>query len=185
MFEKLILSELFIIKEKLNKLSLIDINLIKNHILHNISVNNKIKEDLYWYKQEFFLINYHQHILWLQEYIMDHYASEYPKTLVINSKDSIKALVQNKNESIILHNTIDEYDLKNSSDVDCIYTVSTGKKNSYIIFEYEDGRNKHKRFKVPLEENNIILFPSSINRYITKNENDETLINLFLHFQYI
>ena len=63
--------------------------------------------------------------------------------------------------------------------------MSTGPKNSEIVFEYDDGRNKHRRWKVPLVQDQFILFSSNTPFYITKNENKDFLVNLSLHFQLI
>ena len=35
----------------------------------------------------------------------------------------------------------------------------------------------------PLEENQFILFSSSLNRYITANDNKDFLVNLSCHYQ--
>ena len=37
----------------------------------------------------------------------------------------------------------------------------------------------------PLEENQFILFSSSLNRYITANDNKDFLVNLSCHYQLI
>jgi len=183
MLKKQIFTELFYIQEKLNKLSLIDTQLIKNHLLSNCIISNKYKDNQYWYMSQYFKVEYHQHIKWFQEYLTDHYLSEHKRTLVFNSVDSIRCLLQKNKENIILHNNLKEWDLPISPDIDCIFTISTGKKPSYIVFEYDDGRHKHRRYKLPLLKDHFILFPSHLNRYITSNENEETLINLSLHFQ--
>ena len=63
--------------------------------------------------------------------------------------------------------------------------LSTGKEQSHVVFEYDDGRNKHRRWKVSLVQDQFILFSSHLNHYITKNENKDFLVNLSLHFQLI
>ena len=63
--------------------------------------------------------------------------------------------------------------------------VSNFSLRSYIVFEYDNGRSKHRRWKVPLVQDHFILFSSHLNHYITKNENKDFLINLSLHFQLI
>ncbi len=63
--------------------------------------------------------------------------------------------------------------------------MSTGPKQSEVIFEYDDGRNKHRRWRVPLVQDQFILFSSNTPFYITKNENKDFLVNLSLQFQLI
>ena len=58
-------------------------------------------------------------------------------------------------------------------------------KKSEVIFEYDDGRNKHRRWKVSLKQDSFILYSSHLNHSITKNENKDFLVNLSLHFQLI
>ena len=54
-----------------------------------------------------------------------------------------------------------------------------------IVFEYDEGRNKHRRWSVPLVQDQLVLFSSNTPFYITKNENKDFLVNLSLHFQLI
>ena len=67
----------------------------------------------------------------------------------------------------------------------CLFTIRTGKKKSEIVFEYDDGRNKHRRWKVPLEQDQFYFIFFTFKFYITKNENKDFLVNLSLHFQLI
>jgi hypothetical protein len=108
---------------------------------------------------------------------------EHGQTLVPTSVDSIRGIIQQTGENVNTHHNVKDTLLEQSPEVDCLYTVSTGKEPSYIVFEYDNGRIKHRRWKVPLVKNQFILFSSHLNRYITKNENKDFLINLSLHFQ--
>ena len=94
-------------------------------------------------------------------------------------------MIQQTGEQINTHNNVKEWHLEDSPEVDCIFTIKSGKKKSHIVFEYDDGRNKHRRWKEPLEENQFILFSSSLNRYITANDNKDFLVNLSCHYQLI
>ena len=182
MFKKKIFSESFFIKEKINNPSFIDLNIIKNHILLNNNVENFYNDNQYWHLNQYIKIPFSQHISWLQDYLRDHYGLMYFDTLCPSNVDSIRAIIQKPNDVVFSHNNIKDYDLINSPDIDCIYTVNSVNKVSYLIFEYDDGRNKHRKWKIPLEKNYFVLFPSHLNRYITKNENESDLINLSLHF---
>jgi len=183
--EKLRLTESFIIIKKIDEVSFVDTKLIKNHILSNFTLDARYSDDQYWYMKDYVKVPYHQHIQWTQDFLRDHYKLDHGQTLVPTEKDSIRGIVQQTGENINTHNNVKEWHLHDSPDVSCLYTVATGEKKSHIVFEYDDGRNKHRRWKVPLEQNQFILFSSDMNHYITHNENKDFLVNLSLHFQLI
>ena len=185
MLEKQRLTESFIIRGKIDKVSSVDTRLIKNHILSNFTLANRYNDDQYWYMKDYVKVPYHQHIQWVNDWLRDHYRIEHERTLVPTPIDSIRGIVQQTNENVLTHNNVKEWHLAESPEVDCLYTVATGKKQSFVVFEYDDGRNKHRRWKVPLVQDEFILFSSHLNRYITKNENKDFLVNLSLHFQLI
>ena len=179
------LTESFIIQDKIDKVSSVDTKLIKNHILSNFTLDARYNDDQYWYMKDYVKVPYHQHIQWTQDWLRDHYMLDHRQTLVPTEKDSIRGIVQQLGENVNTHNNVKEWHLNDSPDVSCLFTVATGEKKSDIVFEYDDGRNKHRRWKVPLEQNKFILFSSDINHYITHNENKDFLVNLSLHFQLI
>jgi len=183
--EKFRFTEAFFIKGKIDDVSHVDTKLIKNHILSNFTLANRMKNDQYWYLKEYVRVPYHQHIQWVQDFLRDHYRLEHGRTLVLLPKDGIRGIVQQTGESVITHNNIQDWHLESSPDVSCLFCVSDNEKKSDIIFEYDDGRNRHRRWKVPIEKDTFILFSSSLNHYITKNEDKDFLINLSLQFQLI
>ena len=56
-------------------------------------------------------------------------------------------------------------------DISCLYCVAMGEKTTYITFEYQGGRVRHGRWKIP--------------HYLTNNENQDPTINLSFQFQLI
>ena len=179
------LTESFVITGKIDKVSSVDTRLIKNHILSNFTLDARYDDKQYWYMKDYVKVPYHQHIQWTQDWLRDHYRLEHDQTFVPTPVDSIRGIVQQTGENVNTHNNVKDTLLEESPEVDCLYTVSTGKKPSYIVFEYDNGRSKHRRWKVPLVQDHFILFSSHLNHYITRNENKDFLINLSLHFQLI
>jgi len=179
------LTESFIITGKIDKVSSVDTRLIKNHILSNFSLTSRYDDKQYWYMNDYVQVPYHQHIQWTQDWLRDHYRLKHGQTLIPTPIESMRGIVQQTGENVNTHHNVKDTLLEDSPEVDCLYTVATGKKPSYIVFEYEYGRIKHRRWKVPLVQDQFILFSSHLNRYITKNENKDFLINLSLHFQLI
>ena len=183
--EKHRLTESFIITGKIDKVSSVDTRLIKNHILSNFSLTSRYDDKQYWYMKDYVKVPYHQHIQWTQDWLRDHYRLKHGQTLIPTPIESMRGIVQQTGENVNTHHNVKDTLLEESPEIDCLYTVATGKKPSYIVFEYDDGRSKHRRWKVPLVQDQFILFSSHLNRYITKNENKDFLINLSLHFQLI
>ena len=185
MLEKHKLTEQFFIKGKVDSVSAVNTKLIKNHILSNFMLANKFENEQYWYMNEYIKIPYHQHIQWTQDYLRDHYRVEHGKSLVPTPVESIRGIIQQTGEQVNTHHNVKDWHLEESPEVSCLYTVSTGPRKSYVVFEYDDGRNKHRRWQVPLEQDQFILYSSNTPFYITKNENKDFLVNLSLHFQLI
>ena len=65
MFEKKQLHELFVITGKLDDVSSVDINMLKNHVLSNWSLNNRVSDNDFKYEHDYSKVPYHQHIQWL------------------------------------------------------------------------------------------------------------------------
>ena len=185
MLEKHKLTEQFYIKGKVDSVSAVNTKLIKNHILSNFMLANRYDDPQYWYMKEYVKVPYHQHIQWTQDWLRDHYRLEHGQTLVPTPIDSIRGIIQQTGEQVNTRHNVKDWHLAESPEVTCLYTVSTGPKKSEIVFEYDDGRNKHRRWSVPLEQDQFILFSSNLNHYITHNKNKDFLVNLSLHFQLI
>ena len=183
MLKKRRLTESFYITGKIDKVSAVNTRLIKNHILSNFMMANRYEDDQYWYMSEYLKVPYHQHIQWTQDWLRDHFRIVHDKTLVPTPVDSIRGIIQQTGERVNSHHNVKDWHLDESPEVSCLFTVGTGPKKSEVIFEYDDGRNKHRRWKVPLEQDSFILYSSHLNYSITKNENKDFLVNLSLHFQ--
>lgn len=179
------LTESFIITGKIDKVSSVDTRLIKNHILSNFSLTSRYDDEQYWYMKDYVEVPYHQHIQWTQDWLRDHFRLEHNRTLVPTPVDSIRGIIQQTGENVNTHNNVKEWHLEQSPEVSCLYTVGTGDRKSDVIFEYDDGRNKHRRWSELIEENKFILYSSHTPISITKNENRDFLVNLSLHFQLI
>jgi hypothetical protein len=183
--EKNILTESFYITTKLDDVSLIDIQLIKNHILEQYNLNKNYSDLQYWYMNNYVQVPYHKHIQWLSDWITDHYKLNHNKTLCFTLEDGIRGLVQKPNQIVNTHHNVKDWHLLNSPEIDCIFTLTDcDESESHLVLEYDDGRNKHRRWKVPLKKNQVILFSSHLNRYIT-NESKDLMVNLSLHFNLI
>ena len=153
--------------------------LTKEAIITRSLGKNKSKEE--WdYKHEYYEVTHHPHITWVKDYIRDHYKEKYGKTLFEIDQSYI---VQLNKEGLKKHNYMHEYEYTKTPDISCLYCLATGRKTSYIIFEYKGGRIRNGKWKIPVEERKLVLFSSQMDHYITKNENKDAIINLSFQYQ--
>ena len=157
------LSEKFILTGTVDKVSHLNPRQIQNHCLSNFSLETRIKNDQFWHLENYNTIPYHQHIQWFQDYIRDHYKINYDRTPIPC--------------------TVNPWDLENSPEISCLYCVSETVEPTYVIFKYDDGRNKHRLWKQEIKFNQFILFSSELEHTITKNKNTGFLVNLSTHYQ--
>jgi hypothetical protein len=63
-----------------------------------------------------------------------------------------------------------------------VFTSQIGKNKVNLVIEYETGKLKSKKIRIPMETNKIILFNSELNHYYEVNNNKEHLINVCFSF---
>lgn len=182
-----ILSEQYVLKEYLPSISKIDIEQLKTHSLKHFNDNFKITNNISTFLHNFYKIEYHQHLVWLSQYIIDLYKSEFNKNLIPLSENAIICSFLKKGEDLKLHNQIDPWELKTSPDVSCYFCLSEINKDlqSSIHIEYENNRFKSLYWRTKIEQRNFICLNSNLNHSITTNKSDNVLINLLLRYQII
>ena len=169
--KKITLSELQLIYDFKPKILKGNNEELKSHIISHLPFNSK----------EYIQLNYHQQLQWLTDYYAEIYNLEYD--FIIHQKTD--ALILKSGESLDLHNHIDKWDLPNQPDLSCLYTVSQGKKESSIIFEYDNNRFADKKWTIRIEDDKMIMFNSTLKHKITTNENNEDLILISIQYQFI
>lgn len=185
-FEKLILSEQFCLKFKLPKASKVNLDVIENFVLSFYKEENRVRDPRYWYRADYHKLNYHQHTHWISDFINEAFKLKYNRKPILTQRHGgISAIIQQTGEQINSHNHVDEWDLNHSPDISALFTVSKLTEPVFLVFEYDNGRHKYNRFKVPLEQGYGIIFSSSLNHHITKNNNKDLLINLNMNYELI
>ena len=177
--QKKILTEQFIITGEINKLSLIDNNLLKKHIS---KFDKPFLDDEYSYLSQYTRIEYHNHISWLQEYLRDYFLTNgYGHSLDALYGDlqdfRFSSLKIPKNQTIFTHNHINNNNNLNSPNVSCLYCVDG---ECEVYFSYDNVNVKDNFWKIPLKPKSYVMFSSSLNHRI-KNFNKKT-INISLQF---
>lgn len=185
-FEKLILSEQFCLKFKLPNASKVNLDVIENFVLSFYKEENRVRDPRYWYRADYHKLNYHQHTHWISDFITESFSIQYNRKPILTQRHGgISAIIQQTGEQINSHNHVDEWDLNHSPDISALFTVSKLTEPVFLVFEYDNGRHKYNRFKVPLEQGYGIIFSSSLNHHITKNNNKDLLINLNMNYELI
>ena len=178
---KKLLSETFVITGEIDKVSKINYDTVKSHILSYHKKENYLSDNPVFYKKDHFKIEYHQHIQWISDYIMNMYHFEYKNSLVTSNEnfdDNISAIVLKPNQSLITHNHINPFDYDYSPDVSCYLNLTEAENLPNLVFEYDDHRKKDLRWIQELNKNKFVLFSSSLNHYIMKNETNKDIVLL-------
>jgi hypothetical protein len=87
------------------------------------------------------------------------------------------------NESLGSHHHIDDWDYEGSPEISALYCLKERDVPSNVMFEYEFGRNKKRRWKVELKEDTLIIFSSYLRHSVTKNKNKDPIVALSFQFQ--
>lgn len=183
---KYILSESFVIDTFIDSASKVKFNTVGQHILSYYKEQNRYADNQYWYMNEYYKIGWHKHIQWIQEWATDHYRLQHNRNIVPANKDPIRGIILEYGDSINTHHNVKDWHLADSPDVDVLLPLFINEDEpSSLIFEYDDGRHRHKRIDYKLAKNRIYMFSSHLNRYITPNIHKEFTVCLSLHFQYM
>ena len=180
LFDKKVLSEEFIAVHSLSKKSLIDNKILFDHVKKSKKENLRLRTE-HWYPDYFyFKLETIKHLTWLTEYFRDNYLVEFDHVIKNNSFSGIWL---EKNESMNSHHHIDDWNYLDSPDISCIYCVDHGEEPCEVIFEYEYGRHKKRRYAVTLEKGRFVIFPSYLRHSITQNKNKKPFVAISTRWQ--
>jgi hypothetical protein len=118
----------------------------------------------------------------LKTYVLDFLRIEYNLNLI--NKKTFGNFYE-KNEISQPKLEIDPIDLKNSPDFVFLYGVEIDPKTCEIIIHYDDNRRKGKTWKIFLEKNMFVMFPSSLLYYIKNSKNSYLNFVQTITFEYI
>ena len=87
------------------------------------------------------------------------------------------------NESTNTHNHIDENNLQISPNVSGVYYVNVPKDCGKLVFDYPVNQYQTKRYYINPVVGRYILFPSTLNHFVTKNKSEEKRISISFNFK--
>ena len=178
--QKKVLSEQFVITHKVSNLLKLDKNLIIRNCIKNHFLDNRVSNEEWYDDNNYCIIDDHKHLAWMHDYIRDHYRAEYDSVPILVKRHG---LVIENNNTIGSHHHIDDWNYDGSPEISVLWCITNRKLKNEIIFEYEFGRNKKRRWKQTIEEDELIIFPSYLRHRITKNLNQDPIVALSFQFQ--
>ena len=157
-------------------------DVIKNQILDSFIKEKRISDNIRDYSYSDYKLEFSQTHQWLQDYMRDHFRSEYDKTLI--NKLSW-GNVYDYNQKSFSRTTVDPVDLRNAPDYTFIYGVDVGKDSTGVIIEYDDNRRKGRTWHISLNNNDFVMFPSTQQYFISPNKSKQMNIILTTTYEYI
>jgi len=157
-------------------------DVIKNQILDSFIKEKRISDNIRDYSYSDYKLEFSQIHQWLQDYMRDHFRSEYDKTLI--NKLSW-GNVYDYNQKSFSRTTVDPVDLRNAPDYTFIYGVDVGKDSTGVIIEYDDNRRKGRTWHISLNNNDFVMFPSTQQYFISPNKSKQMNIILTTTYEYI
>ena len=184
-FKQNLIDQSIYIKKIPTQFSDIDFTQIKEDALESykrkkVLSTNKFSPEINYYK-----VKDRKDNVWVYEFIRDYFKQtkldSASNTLVLNDSAYI---ILNKGSDISSHNHINEYDLNNSPDYTGLAVIDSD-KDSYIEIDYEGGRKRNMKQRVPLIPMEVIVFNSELKHRYLLNKNFKNTIVLAFKLQLI
>lgn len=159
----------------------IDIESLKKDCLHSFKDNNRLSKDTSDTKYEDLVMDKNEALDELINKIKDKFYIKYTQGLeLINYWGQ----VHEKNESTNLHDHVDCFDIKNSPDYSAVYYIQVPKDSGDIVFQWPMNKyNQYKRWWFKPTAGDLLLFPSTLDHFVTKNMASEKRIAISFNFK--
>ena len=160
----------------------IDLNKIKNDLLKSFVTEDRISNNPKTYSYKEYKVPFSQPLQWMQDYMRDHWRSEYGPTLV--PKNMHGKILHPKEQSVLMH-SVDPVDLRNSPDYTLLYGVDVESDSCECIIEYNNNRRKNRTWHIPIKNNHFIMFPATQRYMITENTSNKLNTIVVINYEYI
>tara|TARA_R100001079_G_C4373971_1_gene120250 strand:- start:88 stop:639 length:552 start_codon:yes stop_codon:yes gene_type:complete len=157
----------------------IDRDQIRNDIIESFVKKKRMNNNSMQYSFDDYVVNFSKPLQFLQDYIRDHWKTEYGYTLV---PKNTHGNVMHPQEKSWVRCQADPVDLRNSPDYTLIYGVDVKEGSCECVIEYDDNRRKNRTWHIPIKNNNFIMFPAT-NRY-SFSPNTSKSLNMLLTINY-
>ena len=159
----------------------IDIQSLKKDCLKSHKNNQKLSNDVTATRNEDLEISKSKEIDKIVKQIQKEFLSKYSQKIELQS---FWAQVHQKYESTNTHDHVDCYDMKNSPDYSMVFYVQTPKDCGKLVFQYPINKyNQTKRWWFPSNVGSYVIFPATLDHFVTKNYSDDYRIALSFNFK--
>ena len=111
--------------------------------------------------------------------INEQYFLKYKNNLIL---DQFWGHIHDKNHSTNLHHHATVNNLEKSPQVSGVYYVSVPKDAGVIVFQYPINQYISNRYWIKPREGLFILFPSTLEHFVTRNKNTKERISISFNF---
>jgi len=162
-------------------ISSVDIDALKKDCLHSFEMNNRMSKDVSDTRNEDLVIRESKVFDDLIETIKDKFYTKYNDCLELTECWS---QIHEQNESTNTHNHVNCFDKNGSPDISGAYYLQVPKDSGDIVFQWTiDSYNKLKRWWFKPKTGDLLLFPSTLEHFVTKNTSDEKRIVISFNFK--
>jgi len=173
-----ILHQIFFIHGEIKS---INNNILTKHCLKSFNQNKILSADITDSKNEDILIPKNKEFDKIINEISSQFKNNYNQDLILTD---FWSQVHSKNESTNLHDHVDCFDLKNSPAYSGVYYVKVPKNSGKIVFQYNINKyNQYNRWWYEPKESHFLLFPSTLDHFVTKNLSNEYRISISFNFK--
>ena len=180
MKDKVVLSESFYIKGFISKSLDLDKFYIKNNIIKNYAYDSQLTKDKLYPSKDYINLSQDENVLRLNQYFVDFYKLYHRENIEIMHNYGI---FLNQNQSINLHNHINDYDLTNSPEISVLYVVDCNDDSLDVEFQFHKRLTRNSKKMVTLKQNDYLVFNSNLQHGILANKNNKPILLLSFQFR--
>ena len=159
----------------------IDIEFLKNDCLKSFEKNNRMSKNISDTRNEDLIIPKSKVFEELINIIKDKFYIRYDQVIELTD---YWAQVHEHNESTNLHDHVDCFDIKNSPVYSGVYYVQVPKNSGKIVFQYPINKyNQYQRYWFETLQGDFLIFPSTLDHFVTKNESNDYRIAISFNFK--
>jgi len=179
-FKQNLIDQSIYIKKIPTQFSDIDFTQIKKDALESYKNKKALSTNKFSPEINYYKVKDRRDNVWIYEFIRDYFRitllDKTHNTLIMTESAYV---VLNTNSDIASHNHINEYDINNSPDYTALAVIDAD-EDSFIEINYQGGRKRSMKQRIPLIPMEIIVFNSELeHRYLLNKNFKNTIVMSF------